>query len=165
MWSSDRRTLLAGLAAACLAAGCGFTPVYAPDGVGTALQGQILPTEPRSSNSYAFVDRFEERLGRNDSAPLELRYAIRTSTDRLAITPDESTLRYHLRGSVSFSVVDKATGRELTSGEVSNFTSYSAIGTTVATRASQKDARSRLMILLADQVVAQLMASAKSWLP
>ncbi len=168
MWSSERRRLLrclAGLAGAGLAAGCGFTPVYAPGGTGARLNGQVLPAEPRNPLSYAFAGRLEERLGRNLSAPYRLDYTIDTNTDRLAITPSESTLRYHLKGTVSFSVVDQASEAVLHRGTVRNFTAYSAIGTTVATRASLRDAQKRLMILLADQVVTQLLVSGDDWLP
>ena len=165
MWSSDRRTLLAGLAAAGFVAGCGFTPVYAPGGPGTRLQGQILADAPDKPVEFVFVSRLEDRLGRNDAAPYRLAYHIETSTQGLAITSDQETLRYHLSGRVSFSVKESGTDTILTRGVVENFTSYSAIGTTVATRASQKDAAERLMIILADQVVTRLHASAESWLP
>lgn len=166
MSSSDRRTLLAGLAAAGLAASCGFTPVYAPGGVGERLRNQIQAAAPTDPLGYYFVERFEERLGRSsDAAPYQLNYSLNFQVDSLAVTPDNATYRYHLLGELNFSVVDRATGAVLTTGVERNFTGYSAIGTTVATRASQRDARQRLMFILADQVATRLVATAGNWLP
>ena len=45
---SDRRTLLAALAASAALARCGFTPVYAPGGPGDKLYGQIRATAPNA---------------------------------------------------------------------------------------------------------------------
>lgn len=166
MWSSDRRSLLAGAAALLSLAACGFTPAYAPGGAGDRLQGQIRADAPGDSEDYVFVARMEDRLGRStESAPMLLRYKIDTNSDGLAITSDQETLRYHLTGEAAFSVVDRSTGAVLTSGWVESFTSYSAIGTTVATRASEKDATERLMLILADEVTTQLLATAGTWLP
>ncbi len=162
---SDRRQLVAGIVAAGLLAGCGFQPAYAPGQSGDRLRGQILPSEPRDKYSFAFVDRIEDRLGRNDAAPYQLNYSVKFDFDSLAITPSNSTYRYHVTGRITYSVIDRTTNETLTSGTVSNFTGYSAIGTTVATRASQTDALERLMILMADEVVSRLYATGTSWLP
>ena len=48
----------------------------------------------------------------------------------------------------------------LLSGNVDSFTGYSATGTTVATRAAERDAYERLMTILADQIVTRLEAGA-----
>ncbi len=165
MSSSDRRGVLVGLAALLPFAACGFTPAYAPGGSGDRLRGQILAREPRNQDDYVFAARFEDKLGRNDAAPFLLRYDIDTDSDGLAITSDQETLRYHLTGIILFEVVDRATDEVMTSGTVENFTSYSAIGTTVATRASEKDATERLMAIMAEQVVTRLLATGESWLP
>ena len=166
MWSPDRRSLLGGLAATGLLGACGFTPAYAPGGGAEGLRGQIRAEEPRTTEDYAFVVQFENRLGRStDVAPFLLTYSILTDTEGLAVTPDQETLRYNLSGDVRFTVTDRASGKVLTSGRTQSFTSYSAIGTTVATRASEKSARERLMVILADQTVSQLIATAGTWMP
>ena len=46
----------------------------------------------------------------------------------------------------------------MTSGTVQSFTSYSATGSTIATLAAQRDARARLMQILADQIAQRLAA-------
>ena len=44
-------------------------------------------------------------------------------------------------------------------GEVSSFSSYSTEGTVIATNAAHADARGRLAVMLADQVVTRLLAT------
>jgi LPS-assembly lipoprotein len=51
-----------------------------------------------------------------------------------------------------------ATGATVASGRVQSFTAYAATGSTVAGLAAEEDAGLRLMRLLADQVVARLIA-------
>lgn len=165
MWLSDRRRVLGGLAALVGLSACGFTPAYAPGGSGERLRGQILADAPRNAEDFAFVVEFENRLGRGDDARFALSYDIDTDTEGLAITSDQETLRYHLTGTLEYRVTDRTTGQVVASGRVESFTSYSAIGTTVATRASEKDAEARLMVILADQLVARLLATGGSWLP
>ena len=45
-------------------------------------------------------------------------------------------------------------------GEVENFTAYSTTGSTVETLAAERDARERLMMILASQITARLYAQA-----
>ena len=49
---------------------------------------------------------------------------------------------------------------ELLSSQTAAFTGYSATGSSVATLAGERDARDRLMIILADQVVDALLIAA-----
>ncbi len=48
----------------------------------------------------------------------------------------------------------------LTSGKIKNYVGYSATGSTVATIAAQEDATERLMVILTDQIIANLLAYA-----
>ena len=51
-------------------------------------------------------------------------------------------------------------GAELLTGTVENFSGFSTSDSTVATRAARQDAEERLSIMLADQIVTRLIASA-----
>ncbi len=151
----DRRSFL-GLA---LLAGCGFTPAYGPAGGGQALTGAIRAAEPDDKNAFDLVQRLEERLGRSQAARFDLDYAITTKAIAVGVTPDASITRYNLTGAVTWVLADAA-GAKLAGGTVDSFTSWSATGSTVAGLTAERDATLRLMRILADQIVARLLAIA-----
>ena len=154
MWS--RR---AALAVALLAAGCGFTPVYGPGGAGTRLHGHVRVADPQTADDYAFLRRLTERLGPAETGRYDLAYTLRVAVLPQAITPDEVTTRFSLNGTATYRLADSATGATVAQGEVSNFTSHSTVGTVIATNAAEQDARNRLAVMLADQVVTRLLAT------
>ncbi|MDO5368805.1 LPS assembly lipoprotein LptE [Paracoccus sp. (in: a-proteobacteria)] len=154
MWS--RRLALTAVLAL---AACGFEPVYGPGGAGTRLQGQVRVADPQTADDYAFLRRLTERLGPEEAARYELAYALRIATVSQAITPDEVTTRYSLNGTAAYALTDSATGAVVAQGEVSNFSSHSTVGTVIATNAAEQDARNRLAVMLADQVVTRLLAT------
>ncbi|NKX45579.1 LPS assembly lipoprotein LptE [Roseicyclus persicicus] len=162
MSSSDRRTLLLLLAAAPLAA-CGFTPVYAPGGPGTAVRGRLAIAAPDTRLGFVLVARLEDRLGRSQAPTHRLSYEIATSQRDLAITGTDDITRVNLNGSLRFRVTEVATDLQVQAGEVSTFTAYSTTGSPVATAAARRDAEDRLMVALADQLVSRLLAGAASW--
>lgn len=144
-------------------AACGFTPAYAPGGGGMALQDSILAAEPRNKAAFDLVERFEERLGPSDSPRYGLDYTITQTPVGVGITTDNAITRYNLVGVVEWSLNDATTGARVTQGRAENFTSYSATGSTVAGLAAQEDASQRLMRILADQIVTQLLATSGQW--
>lgn len=161
---SDRRHVLGLLAALPLAA-CGFTPAYGPGGGARALTGKVAIANPSDRDGFELVGRLQERLGRSKSPAWTLTYSITTESVGAGITAANVTTRYNVLGTVSYALTDQAGGNTVTSGSVQNFTSYSASGTVVSTAASERDARTRLMRILADQVVTNLVATAGSWAP
>ena len=156
MWSPDRRMALLGLLAL---GGCGLTPVYGPGGGGSRLWGRVRPRDPDTPIDFAFNRRLAERLGPEESAVFGLDYRISVGVVPQAITTDEVTTRYSLNGTADFALTG-ADGTQLAQGRVSSFTSYSTTGTTISTLAAEGDARERLAIMLANQVVTRLLAVA-----
>ncbi|WP_120499011.1 LPS assembly lipoprotein LptE [Roseovarius sp. EL26] len=158
MLLSDRRTfLLGGLG---LLAGCGFSPVYGPQGSATKLQNNILLDEPKSRPAYLFVREFETRMGRGTSGKYGLSYSISLSYDAVAIDKNDVTNRLNLVGTTTYALRDLSDGAVLKTGHVTNFTGFSNTGTTVASQAASRDAEKRLMIIMSDQVITQLIAAA-----
>ncbi|TMV04890.1 hypothetical protein FGK63_17580 [Ruegeria sediminis] len=155
MSSFDRRSLL--MIPLALAA-CGFEPVYAPGGTASGLDGKVRVSAPNSVESYLLVQNLEQRLGRHAGSGDEykLNVNVSTVTQPLAVSTANEINRYNILGRVNFSLQSSATGAVLASGEVDNFVSYSAAGSTVDTLADERDAKDRLMVLLADQVLARL---------
>lgn len=150
MWSF--RALLIPLALAA----CGFEPVNTAGGAGAALRGQVLVQDPDTRDGFLLVQRLEERLGRGGKSAYALDHTIKTSTRGLAIDRDGDVRRFNVLGQVDWALRDLETGEIRASGLVENFTGYSATGTTVATLSAERDAKERLMTLLADQIVQRL---------
>ncbi|MEK6217061.1 MAG: LPS assembly lipoprotein LptE [Boseongicola sp.] len=152
----DRRVFLLGLAAL---TGCGFEPVYAPGNRAHGLRGRIDIAEPADEEGFALVRRLEDRLGQSGGGDLALNAEIRLDEEAVGFLPDGSISRYNVLGQVSWSLSD-ADGPQL-SGSERSFTSYSATSTTVATIVAQRNAHERLMIVLADRIVADILAGAE----
>ena len=72
---------------------------------------RALPLQPRLSSFWA-----------GGLWPYRLTYAISTTTEDQAITPDQAIQRIALLGAVEYSVIENATGRTLTSGRQTAFT-------------------------------------------
>jgi LPS-assembly lipoprotein len=162
MSSSDRRAILALLAALPLAA-CGFAPAYGPNGPAKGLVGRVRVDDPQDKYAFDLVERLEERLGRTRQPALLLSYEIVTRQQGQAITPDNAITRYQVFGTVTYTLKDAATNAELAAGTVQGFTAYSAIGTRVESDASEVDSKLRLMRILADRIVTQLLATSAAW--
>ncbi|RBI86260.1 hypothetical protein DRV85_05765 [Rhodosalinus halophilus] len=163
MWCSDRRRLLI-LGAAALTAGCGFAPVHAPGGGGGAIAGQVAMPVPDSRAEYLFVRRLEERLGPAPAPRYRLEAPLRVTRDSLGTTPDGRTTRYHYAGTADWRLRAADAAPEappVAQGRVEAFTGYSATGSTLATRAAERDAEARLATLLADQLVERLLLAAR----
>jgi len=159
MSSFDRRSVL--LMPLALAA-CGFTPAYAPGGGADKLLGAIWVQDPTDKNAFDLVERLEERLGRPENIRFDLAYTITTEAVGVGITTDNKITRFNLMGAIDYSLTERATGARVAGGRVQNFTAYSATGSTVAGLAAEEDAAFRLMRILADQIVARLIAAAAS---
>jgi LPS-assembly lipoprotein len=157
MSSYNRRFLL--LTPLALVA-CGFTPAYAPGGAATKLMGTVRAADPSDKKAFDFVERIEERIGRPEVTRYDLDYTIVTETVGVGVTTDNQITRYNLKGAIDYTLSDTATGEKISGGRVQSFTAYAATGSTVAGLAAEEDAAFRLMRLLADQVVARLIAEA-----
>lgn len=141
---------------------CGFTPVYGPNGTGTKLQNNVYIQAPENIESdpiedaYYLVRNLESRLGRSSDAAYRLNLTLSSREVGQAITADSEITRYSLLGTAGYTLVRESDGQIMASGDVENFTGYSATGTTVQTQASENDAHERLMVILADQIVTRL---------
>ncbi len=159
MWLSDRRKFLLG-ALALGAAGCGFRPAFGPGGR-ARLVNRIRLQVPQTPEAFAFNRRFEERLGRaGPSAPFTMDIRLDLKEQGVGSTSAGSTTRFRIIGTASYVLKDAASGLQLQSGTTNAFTGYSTTGSTVATLAAERDAKERLMVILADQVIDLLLISA-----
>jgi LPS-assembly lipoprotein len=137
--------------------GCGFTPVYGPGGTAENLRGRISVAAPADEEGFAFVRRLEERLGEPQASDLLLTADILIDEEALGFLPDGELSRFSVEGRVDWQITD-ADGTLIATGKEGSFTSYSATSTTVATRFAQRDARRRLMVIIADRITSDLLS-------
>ena len=155
LWhDATRRMALLGL----LSLGaCGFAPVHGTGSGADALQNQVSLTTPDTVIGFRTRARLEDRLGFATAPAYRLTVTLNVTQDNVAITEEGDITRITLPGQATFTL-STLSGATVSTGTASSFTSYSTTGTTVATRAAANDARDRLAIILADQIVAQLAA-------
>jgi LPS-assembly lipoprotein len=164
MSSSDRRTVLALLAALPLA-GCGFTPAYAPNGAAAGLRGRIALQPPTDRDTFVLVRQLEQRLGRTEAATHDLGYTIKTDASSGGFTPEGDITRYQLHGTAIWTLTERQSDTRVAGGTARSFTSWSATGTTIAGLTAEEDAARRLMVILADQIASQIIATAPDLAP
>jgi LPS-assembly lipoprotein len=157
MSSFNRRTLLTLPLAL---AACGFTPAYGPSGPAQGLQGRIRAADPGDKNGFDFVTAIEARFGRSKDPRYALAYTITTEAVGVG-----SITRYNLKGRVDWSLTDTESDTRVAGGTAQNFTSWSATSATVAAFAAEQDAAKRLMVILADQVAAEIIATSVRFTP
>lgn len=160
---SDRRSLIACLAATPALAACGFAPALAPGEPATALRGRIRADDPVDDATAALVARFEERLGRPTRPGWRLAYALTITESRRALEAVVGETRGQFDGTLRWQLVPEDGETPVAEGTARRFTGFSRTDTPLARRAAAEDAARRLGRMLADAVVAELVASAGDW--
>lgn len=150
--TSRRAALLALLAVGA----CGFTPALAPGGGMLKLRNTVAVSAPDTIAGFAIRSRLIDRLGLATTPIATLSVNVEQALDVASQSQSGSTLRYNVVGAAGWQLT-AANGTVWGSGQVEGFTSYAATGSTVATQSAATDAVGRLMTILADKVVTQLM--------
>jgi len=144
---------------------CGFTPLYSEDSSARAIDGVfVIENSQTGGFGFAMNERLRTRLGDARTGPYRLQIDTRIDQEERAIRADRSVLRFNLDALAQFAVLDAATGAVLFKDNARSFTAYSAIASPFATRSAEEDARNRLAIALADQIVLRLAATAGDWM-
>ncbi len=159
--------LVAGLPA------CGFTPVYGPGGAARGLSGEIAVDPPDDESGYVFVRELETRLGQPAAPRYALSADLSVSEEGLGYTPRGDVTRVRLNGTLRYRLTAIEGGELVKSGAITTFTAYSSpvvaagrtsiAGNPVTVGAAERDALNRLMVILADDLVAELLATAPAW--
>lgn len=157
MSSFSRRAIL--LAPLALAA-CGFRPIYGRGSAAEALNGKIALGPVDDRLSFEFYEQLENRLGRAEAAIFQLDVTFTVDSEGLAITQDNAITRYNLTGIASFTLTHIERDKMVLQDKLRAFTAYSATANAYATFISERDAKRRLAVSLADQIATRIASSA-----
>ncbi len=145
-----------------LVAGCDFQPLHGKHSGTAANAGDII-----SDMSYVTVVPIADRVGqlvRNqlldlmhprgmaDRPVFRLIVTLVEIREGLAIQQDDSATRYNLRLAAQFSLIDTRNGVALLSGAARAISAYNVVSSDYANLASQKDARKRAALNVAEGI-------------
>jgi LPS-assembly lipoprotein len=135
--------VLAALALPALAA-CGFTPLYATPGVTPNLAAVEVIT-PEGRTGHLLSEDLQDAFAVDRSKPPSYRLALALDETRYArgLSTEEVATWYELSLRVSYSLIDVATGKTLTSGVTPVSVSYNAQNDPYAGIMAQQDGQKR----------------------
>jgi LPS-assembly lipoprotein len=159
----NRRNILAAFIATIALSGCGYTPIYGEGTAATSLREKIEITAGKGRESFEMRERMVERFGFANNPRYTLVFSYDVSSKGLAVSTTAEITRYNLTGISEFKVTDISTGKVVFSSKVKSLTAYSATSETYPTRVAEQDARTRLALTLADQIITRVSSTASQW--
>ena len=136
---------------------CGFEPVYAPSTSTNSVRSNFDLSAPTDRGTYQFYLNLKGQISDNPQAQYALAYTISQSATNAATDADGKSHRGVLKESLAYRITRKINGDTLKTRNVKGFTSYSALASSVASDAAGRDAKKRLMKILSDNLVDELM--------
>ena len=140
-----------------LVGACGFETVYAPSMSTNSVRNNFDLSAPTDRGTYQFYHKLKGQISDNPQAQYALSYTISQSATNAATDADGKSHRGVLKGSLAYRITRKINGETVKTGNVKGFTSYSALASSVASDAAGRDATKRLMKILSDNLVDELM--------
>lgn len=124
-----------------LLAGCGFTPLYAQNGVGASLQSVAVETPGHSRTAYFLRQSLDDELGRDrEAAPLyRLTTTVTENRFPLGVRINNVASRYEVDLTVVWRLLDAGTGAQLTAGVTPVRVSYASADPPYAGVAAEED--------------------------
>lgn len=151
----------------CSLAACGFQPLYGSKGknriVSDFSEVQVAPAKDRIGQLFTNELRYLLNPLREPARPkYRLTSEITESTSSLAVKKTALATRANLQASVRYSLVRTETGAIVTSGSNRITVSYNIYSAGYSNLAAEKDARSRAVKVLAQDLRLQLAAFFKN---
>ena len=152
--------IAAGLAALAPAlGGCGFTPLYAVNGVSSGMSGIEVVT-PEGRTAHLLSEDLRDDLATDRSKPPVYRLALAVDEKRYArgLTFEQVTTWYELSVRVSYSLIEISSGRTLTTGVMPVSVSYNAASDPYAGVVAQQNGQQRAAANAAQRIRIELAA-------
>jgi LPS-assembly lipoprotein len=159
----NRRNMLAASALTLALGACGYTPIYGEGTAASGLNGKIEITSGKGREPFEMRERMVERFGFATDPRYALVFSYDVSSKGLAVSTTAEITRYNLTGISKFKVTDLSSGKVVFSSTVKSLTAYSATSETYPTRVAEQDARTRLALALADQIITRVSSTASQW--
>ncbi len=142
-------------------AGCGFTPLYAQQGMAPALSGVAVITPDHSRYGYLLRQQLDDSLGRDRDkpAPYRLETTLRDYRVPLGVRVNNVASRYEVGLTVGWKLVEAETGKVLTQGSSLGRVSYGSADAPYGGVAAEQDGEERA----AAQVATSIRLSLARW--
>ena len=160
MSGAVRTVALAGLTLAAAAlGGCGFTPLYADPGAVSGLT-HIQVVAPQGRVGYLLREDLDDALGHSKGEPPKYRLEMVMNQVRQAhgLTENATAQRYELDLSVTYTLIDLASGKVATTGAVTSDVSYDSTVQPYAGIAARQDTQDRLATDAAQKIEVRIAA-------
>jgi len=143
---------LSALAAVAISAsGCGFTPLYAQQGLTTRLS-QIAVETPQTRTGYFLSQELKNGLGESNERPLyRLKVDLNEKHFQVGYRVDDTATRSELTDSVTYTLKD-ATGKVLLQKSFTETVTYNVASSPFTGIVSQQDAQERLAASVARKI-------------
>ena len=137
---------------------CSFEPAWiAGNNKAKTLWQKVDLKESKTSNEFRLNRYLVSRFGDAEDAEFLLKYQLFTETKRTAFSFDGKAYRIRIHGEVKFSLVHNSNNTILVSSSVKDSLGYSDAILAVTDQASERDAYARLMVLLGDKIIDELL--------
>ncbi len=141
-------------------ASCSFEPAWiAKDNKTKLLWQRVDIKEPITSNEFRLNRYLTSRIGDAMDAEFFLEYELSTETKRTALSFDGKAYRIRILGEVKFSLLRNGKDTIMFSSSVKDSLGYSDAILAVTDQASERDAYKRLMVLLGDRIIDEILSS------
>ena len=156
----DKKKYIFSLLLSIFISSCSFEPAWmAGNNKSKILWQKIDLKEPKTSNEFRLNRYLVSRVGDAKDAKFLLKYELFTDTKRTALSFDGKAYRIRIHGEIKFSLIHNSNNTILVSSTVKDSLGYSDAILAVTDQASERDAYARLMVLLGDKIVDELLRS------
>ena len=125
--------------------GCGFTPLYAQQGMAPALSGIAVVTPDHSRYGYLLREQLDDSLGRDRDKPPAYRLVAKLSDYRapVGVRVNNVATRYEVGLTVNWVLLDAQSGRTVTAGSSFGRVSYDSADAPYGGVAAEQDGEER----------------------
>ena len=156
----DKKKYIFSLLLSVFIVGCSFEPAWVAGNNKTKIFWQKIDLKKPKTISEFHLNRYlVSRVGDAKDAEFFLEYELSTETKRTALSFDGKAYRIRIQGEVKFRLINNSKNIVLVSSNVKDSLGYSDAILAVTDQASERDAYERLMVLLGDKIVDELLKS------